>query len=148
EPVAPSPTATNRPAESPKLTTAPVTAPVQVVQTPAPAETPPPMPSVPKAAPVVAEVKPQPPKSEPSKAPAMVFPDPRPLDPARVASAGLRRVEGKRLVLFTDLPPSAEIDSLVDVFEQAYPQWCQYFGRTEMIDQPWRMHGFLMKDKA
>ena len=76
------------------------------------------------------------------------LPPPRPLDAARVEAAGLERVEGPRLVLYTDLPRNPEIDALVQVFQQAYPQWCQYFQRPELISLPWQMHGFLMQDKA
>jgi hypothetical protein len=34
------------------------------------------------------------------------------------------------------------------VFEQAFPQWCRYFGVDESKHADWRMTGVLMKDKA
>ena len=70
-----------------------------------------------------------------------------PVDDARAAAAGIRKLPGKRLTLYTDLA-GAEIDQLPAVFEQAFPQWCRYFGVNESEHADWHMTGFLMKDKA
>ena len=66
----------------------------------------------------------------------------------RAQAAGFRRVEGERLVLFTDLPANPEIDALPRVFDQAYPQWCAYFSLPDQLSKPWRMHAFLMGDRS
>ena len=34
------------------------------------------------------------------------------------------------------------------MFEQAFPQWCRYFGVKESKHADWHMTGVLMKDKA
>ena len=41
------------------------------------------------------------------------------VDDAKAAAAGLRKIVGRRLVLYTDLPSSAEIDRLPGLFDQA-----------------------------
>jgi len=69
------------------------------------------------------------------------------VDEARAAAAGIRKVAGKRLTLYTDLAPDEEVDVLPEVFAQAFPQWCEYFG-VDPADHPdWTTTGFLMKDK-
>ncbi len=69
------------------------------------------------------------------------------IDDARIAAAGIRKVPGKRLTLYTDLT-GAEIDELPAVFEQAFPQWCRYFQVDPSEHADWSMIGFLMKDKS
>lgn len=68
-------------------------------------------------------------------------------DDARAEAAGIRKLVGKRIILYTDLN-GEEIDRLPGVFDQAFPQWCRYFGVDEKKHADWRMTGFLMKDKA
>ena len=70
-----------------------------------------------------------------------------PVDDARAAAAGIRKLPGKRLTLYTDLA-GEEIDRLPAVFEQAFPQWCRYFGVNESDHADWHVTGCLMKDKA
>jgi hypothetical protein len=65
---------------------------------------------------------------------------------ARAAAAGIRKLPGKRLTLYTDLS-GPEIDVLPAVFEQAFPQWCTYFHVDENRNADWHMTGFLIKDK-
>jgi hypothetical protein len=69
------------------------------------------------------------------------------VDDARAAAAGIRKLPGRRLTLYTDVP-GGEIDQLPAIFEQAFPQWCRYFHIKEADHADWRMTGFLMKDKA
>lgn len=68
-------------------------------------------------------------------------------DDARAEAAGIRKLVGKRITLYTDLT-GKEIDRLPEVFDQAFPQWCRYFGVDEKRHADWRLTGFLMKDKA
>jgi len=67
---------------------------------------------------------------------------------AEPASAkGIRQIRSKHLTLHTDLPPSAEVDSLGEVFDQAFPQWCGYFAVDAAKHADWHMRGFLMKSR-
>ncbi len=69
------------------------------------------------------------------------------IDDNKVALAGIRKIAGERLTLYTDLPPSPTVDELPKVFDLAYPQWREYF-RVKADRRPdWRMRGFLMKDR-
>lgn len=69
------------------------------------------------------------------------------VDEDRVRAAGIRKVEGKHLTLYTDVPKSDAVDRLPDVFDQAYPQWCDYFAVPAFRDQPWHVNGCLIGDK-
>jgi hypothetical protein len=70
------------------------------------------------------------------------------VDEARIAAAGIRKLSGRHLTLFTDLPPGEKIDSLPAVFDLALPQWCQYFGIPTESPADWRVIGTLIRDKA
>jgi len=69
------------------------------------------------------------------------------VDDARAAAAGIRKLSGKRLALYTDLPSDAEVDVLPEAFDQAFPQWCAYFGKNPADYADWRMTGFVIKDR-
>jgi len=73
------------------------------------------------------------------------------IDESKVRAAGIRRLEGKHLTLYTDLPPGAEVDGLPGVFDLAFPQWCDYLVVEPSEHADWRLTGVLMKtmkDKA
>ncbi|MHC4179068.1 MAG: hypothetical protein ACYSWU_16265 [Planctomycetota bacterium] len=78
----------------------------------------------------------------------------RQVDDARAAAAGIRKLSGKRLTLYTDMPSDSEqmdkgeIEQLPGLFDQAFPQWCKYFHVDAAKHADWKMTGFLMKDKA
>jgi hypothetical protein len=72
---------------------------------------------------------------------------PRPIDPAAAKAAGLRRIEGKHLTLYTDLPADDEVDALPAIFDLAVPQWCAYFGVDPARVANWRVNGFLMQNR-
>lgn len=59
----------------------------------------------------------------------------------------LRRIEGRRLTLVTDLPPSPEIDRLPQIFDEAVPQWARFFDVALGRAADWRMTGCLMGDR-
>ncbi|GAB4134300.1 MAG: hypothetical protein Kow0040_17830 [Thermogutta sp.] len=69
------------------------------------------------------------------------------IDEPKLLAAGIRRLEGRHLTLFTDLPPSPEVGSLCRVFDAAFPQWCRYFGVSGENNGGWRMRGFLIDDR-
>ncbi|MEX2111815.1 MAG: hypothetical protein WD845_01435, partial [Pirellulales bacterium] len=62
--------------------------------------------------------------------------------------AGIRRLTSEHLTLYTDLPPSAEVDSLPQLFDQAFPQWCAYFGVDPTQHAGWHVRGHLMRSRA
>jgi hypothetical protein len=61
--------------------------------------------------------------------------------------AGIRQISAKHLTLYTDLPSSPEVDALPDAFDQAFPQWCAYFGVDPQRHAAWHMRGYLMKSR-
>lgn len=68
------------------------------------------------------------------------------VDEDRVAAHGIRKLAGEHLTLYTDLPPDDEIDRLPTIFDQAYPQWCEYFDRPDLAERAWQVRGCLMND--
>ena len=69
-------------------------------------------------------------------------------DDAYLASAGIRKLAGKYLTLFTDLPPHPAVDQLPAIFDQAIPQWCEYFELSPAAVESWRTNGYLIRDEA
>jgi hypothetical protein len=69
------------------------------------------------------------------------------VDETQAATAGIRKLSGKRLTLYTDLLAQQEVDELPAVFEQAFSQWCRYFGVEAAAVAHWKMQGFLIKDR-
>ena len=102
------------------------------------------------------EPRPEPPRSladllqQPADSAARWIPNlPRlRVDDARAAAAGIRKLSGKRLTLYTDMPPAEQIEQLPEVFDRAFPQWCEYFDVDPAKHADWEMTGFLMQDKA
>jgi hypothetical protein len=80
--------------------------------------------------------------ADPAKSAAAI-----PVDEVRAAAAGIRKLPGRHLTLYTDLPPSQEVDELPAVFDQAVPQWAAYFAVPASRVRDWHLNGFLMKDK-
>ncbi len=69
------------------------------------------------------------------------------VDESRAAAAGIRKRTGRRLMLYTDLQTDEEVEILPEVFDQAFPQWCAYFGIDPADHPDWQMTAFLMEDK-
>jgi hypothetical protein len=69
-----------------------------------------------------------------------------PLEEARIRAAGIRRIESQRLVLYTDVPSSPEVDELPKVFDQAFELWCRYFSIDRERYRGWRMRGSIMQN--
>jgi hypothetical protein len=68
------------------------------------------------------------------------------IDEQRVAAAGIRKIAGKHVTLYTDLP-AGEVDELPGVFDAAVPLWCKYFGVRAADVTDWKTVGFVMRDK-
>ena len=73
---------------------------------------------------------------------------PRPIDEARARREGIRKLTGKHLTLFTDLPSEPEIDRLPAIFDAAVPQWCAYFKISQTVVADWQVRGYLMGDRT
>lgn len=65
-----------------------------------------------------------------------------------IAAAGLHKLAGKHLVLYTDLPVDEEIKAMPQVFELAFSQWCDYFHLDPAQYANWQMRGTLIGDRA
>ncbi|MCC6492937.1 MAG: hypothetical protein IT424_07945 [Pirellulales bacterium] len=74
------------------------------------------------------------------------YPPPRSVDLQRAEAAGLRRLEGRHVRLFTDLADSPAVDELPAVFDAAVPQWAAYFGLAEGSIRG-RFLGFVVGDR-
>lgn len=70
------------------------------------------------------------------------------VDENRVAAHGIRKLSAGHLTLYTDLPADEEIDRLPAIFDQAFPQWCEYFDRPDLADRAWQVRGCLINDAA
>ncbi len=69
------------------------------------------------------------------------------IDDTKAAVAGIRRLSGQHLTLYTDVLPAPDVDDLTDAFDLAVPQWCRYFGIDPAKAGDWRLTGFIMQEK-
>ncbi len=63
------------------------------------------------------------------------------------AQAAIRKLSGRHLTLLTDVPPSAEVDELPEVFDRAVAQWGEYFHVPKEKYAAWRVTGYLMQSR-
>jgi hypothetical protein len=71
-----------------------------------------------------------------------------PLDEAKVRASGIRKLESRRLVMYTDLPAAPEVDELPQVFDQAFELWCRYFGIDAARYPDWKMRASIIDNPA
>jgi len=71
-----------------------------------------------------------------------------PVDLERVKANGIRVLDFHHLQLFTDLPPSVDLSELPKVFDQAIPQWCEYFEVEAESAKDWKIRACVIKDRA
>jgi hypothetical protein len=71
-----------------------------------------------------------------------------PVDEAKIRAAGIRRLESRRLVLYTDLAEAPDVDELPQVFDQAFDLWCEYFKIDPAQYPDWKMRACLIDDPA
>ncbi len=69
------------------------------------------------------------------------------VDLQRLAAAGIRKLEGTHLTLFTDLPSQPEVDELPRVYDAAIAPWCDYFHVAPNKVALWKMTGYIMDRK-
>ena len=72
----------------------------------------------------------------------------RRVDERRAAQVGIRRIDGRHIRLYTDLPAHDAIDGLGNVFDAAVPIWTDYFGVPAERTKRWYVQGFLIQDRA
>lgn len=75
------------------------------------------------------------------------MPEPMEINEERVIANGILRIEGKHVVLYTDLREQAEIVELVKVFDLAVPKWCEYFEVDPETTEGWQVSAFVIGDK-
>ena len=80
--------------------------------------------------------------------PVVADTDVRKVDERRAAQVGIRRVDGRHLRLYTDLPHGDAVDGLGNVFDAAVVEWTGYFRVAPERTAHWKMQGFLMEDRA
>ena len=71
----------------------------------------------------------------------------RNINESQVNAAGIRRIPGRHVTLYTDLPSSPRIDELPLVFDAAVPHWCAYFQVPEKNVATWKNVAYLVRDK-
>ena len=69
------------------------------------------------------------------------------INEAKVAAAGIRKISGKHITIYTDVPADPAVEELPKVFDLALPEWTGYFELDEKIAADWKVYGYLMKDK-
>ncbi len=74
-------------------------------------------------------------------------PEYRKVDERRAGQLGIRKIVGRHLWLYTDLPASNAVDELPLVFDAAVAEWAEYFGISPQHVSRWKMQGFLMRDR-
>jgi hypothetical protein len=69
------------------------------------------------------------------------------IDEEVVTASGIQKLTGKHIDLYTDVRDRPDISELVDVFDQAVGQWCEYFSISPSQTAPWRMRAFVIEDR-
>ncbi|WP_254513593.1 hypothetical protein [Anatilimnocola floriformis] len=70
------------------------------------------------------------------------------LDDGKIAAAGIRKLTGKHLILYTDVPEKVEdIKNLPTIFDAAVVEWGKYFSIDQAKLANWKMVGCVMVSK-
>ena len=67
-------------------------------------------------------------------------------DDEKLRQAGIRKIEGDRLTVYTDLP-RGDVDDFPRIFSLAVPQWKEYFSLPDDKLDKWRMTVYVIDDK-
>jgi hypothetical protein len=69
-------------------------------------------------------------------------------DDGKIAVAGIRKLTGKHLILYTDVPETvADVKNLPVVFDLAVQQWAKYFDVDPAKLADWKLVGCVMQTK-
>ena len=80
-----------------------------------------------------------------SSPPRLPIPQLRKLASPIKSSRSRPQPAGKHLTLVTDLPPSREIDALIELFDLAFPEWCRLLAVDAEKHADWHVTAYLMK---
>ena len=69
------------------------------------------------------------------------------IDEGKVAAAGIRKLEGRHITIYTDVPPNEDIAELTTVFDAAVPLYCEYFEIEPAQVADWKIVAYLVRDK-
>lgn len=70
------------------------------------------------------------------------------LEDGKIAVAGIRKLTGKHLILYTDVPATVEdVQKLPQVFDAAVPLWAKYFNVDPAKLADWKLVACLMESK-
>ena len=69
------------------------------------------------------------------------------IDDKQLESNGIRKLFSKHLQLYTDVPSSPEVDQLPQLFDEAVPQWAEYFGVDLAKTAKWQARAYLVGDR-
>lgn len=69
------------------------------------------------------------------------------IDPDRVAASGIQVIEGKHVVVYTDIRDQADLAELPKVFDLAVDQWRAYFDIDAEKLEGWQVSAFVMQDR-
>lgn len=69
------------------------------------------------------------------------------VDDRVVEAAGLRKLIGRHITIFTDLPEQTDLSELPLVLDLSVTQWARYFRIPAEQLNDWNLNGFLMKDE-
>ena len=64
-----------------------------------------------------------------------------------IDAAGLRIFPGRHIAIITDVPNRAEVEDLINAFDQAVPGWCDYFDVAPKDAGDWKTIACLMVDQ-
>ncbi len=67
------------------------------------------------------------------------------IDRERVKTSGIRAIDGEYITIYTDLREEKYVEELADVFDQAVPQWCEYFQVDIKNVENWKLSGFIIE---
>ena len=69
------------------------------------------------------------------------------INPQLLSAAGIRKLDGTHITLYTDLPDHPSINQLPSIFDKAVPEWCRYFQVDIQKTAAWHLHGYLIENK-
>ena len=64
----------------------------------------------------------------------------------RTRAMGIRRLDGRHLILYTDLAPSIDVDQLPLAIDLAVDQWSDFFDVPRSVTIAWKLQAFLIQD--
>ena len=69
------------------------------------------------------------------------------VDPETLAAAGIRKLNGEYVTIYTDLTSGPEIDILPRVFDRAVPEWARFFEAKLDVFDGWHVDACIIQNK-